>query len=157
MTAELNMHTPIPVTLVTGFLGAGKTTLLTHILNTSTGRRFAVIENEFGDVGIDGSLVPAPSNAVFELNDGCICCTVREDLIEVFKQIMTRSNDFDHIIIETTGLAEPAPNRKIVPFSRHPTLTWHTYRFRELALIPRTCKRIFDGVRCPRIAGVARA
>jgi len=103
------MSGPIPVTLVTGFLGAGKTTLLEHILGAETGRRFAIIENEFGDVGVDGLLVSAPKDAVFELNDGCVCCTVREDLVEVFDQILARTDAFDHVIIETTGLAEPGP------------------------------------------------
>lgn len=103
----------IPVTLVTGFLGAGKTTLLKHVLHTDTSRRFAVIENEFGDVGMDGSLVKPVCEALFELNDGCVCCSVREDLIEVFVQLLARLDEIDHIIIETTGLAEPAPVMRI--------------------------------------------
>ena len=103
----------IPVTLVTGFLGAGKTTLLNRVLETNTSRRFAVIENEFGDVGMDGSLVKPSCEALFELNDGCVCCSVREDLIGVFEQLLTRLGEIDHIIIETTGLAEPAPVMRI--------------------------------------------
>ena len=103
----------VPVTLVTGFLGAGKTTLLNHILNAGDARRFAIIENEFGDLGVDGSLMGAPKDAVFELNDGCVCCSVREDLIAVFEQLLARQGEFDHIIIETTGLAEPAPVMRI--------------------------------------------
>ena len=102
-----------PVTLVTGFLGAGKTTLLNHVLATVPNRRFAVIENEFGNDGLDGSLVGLSREAVFELNDGCVCCTVRQDLIDVFEGLLERPDDFDHIIIETTGLAEPGPVLRI--------------------------------------------
>ncbi|MDG1482211.1 MAG: GTP-binding protein [Myxococcota bacterium] len=100
---------PIPVTLVTGFLGSGKTTLLNHLLTNGGSRRFAVIENEYGDVGIDGALVDPPSGVLFELNDGCVCCSVRQDLIEVFEQLLERLDEVDHIILETTGLAEPEP------------------------------------------------
>ena len=81
------MSRPTPVTLVTGFLGAGKTTLLNHLLSEETGRRFAIIENEFGDLGLDGSLIRAPVEALFELNDGGVCCTVRDDLLAVFEQL----------------------------------------------------------------------
>ena len=105
--------TRIPVTLVTGFLGAGKTTLLNHILDAKPERRFAVIENEFGDVGVDGSLFNDACDILYELNDGCICCSVREDLIGVFEQLLLRVNDIDHVVIETTGLAEPEPVMRI--------------------------------------------
>ena len=101
--------TRTPVTLVTGFLGAGKTTLLNHILGAGTGLRFAVIENEFGDVGIDGGLLKDQCQVLFELNDGCICCSVRGDLISAFEQLLERGTELDHVIIETTGLAEPGP------------------------------------------------
>ena len=98
-----------PVTLVTGFLGAGKTTLLNRILTSDVGKQFAIVENEFGDLGVDGSLLRSNRDLVFELNDGCICCTVRDDLIQVLTQLRARHDGFDHVIIETTGLAEPAP------------------------------------------------
>ena len=95
--------------MVTGFLGAGKTTLLEHILGSEPDRRFAIIENEFDGVGVDGLRVSAPGQAVFELNGGCVCCSVREDLLEAFERIIAAPDRFDHVIIETTGLAEPAP------------------------------------------------
>ena len=103
------MSTPIPVTLITGFLGAGKTTLLNHILETDGSRQFAVIENEFGGVGIDGLRVRQPSETLFELNGGCVCCSVRSDLLAALHEIAAQKTRFDHVIIETTGLAEPAP------------------------------------------------
>lgn len=99
----------IPVTLVTGFLGSGKTTLVNHILRTQTEQQFAVIENEFGMMGVDGSFVDAPKESVFEINDGCVCCSVQGDLLEVFRELVSRNSEFDHVIIETTGLADPAP------------------------------------------------
>jgi len=111
--ARVDRMKRIPVTLVTGFLGAGKTTLLNYVLATESERRFAVIENEFGDVGVDGSLIEGACEALFELNDGCVCCSVREDLIAVFEQLLTRLAEVDHVIIETTGLAEPAPVMRI--------------------------------------------
>jgi len=106
-----------PVTIITGFLGSGKTTLLNHILNEQHGKRIAVIENEFGEVGIDDSLLKLNSNLteenVIEMNNGCICCTVRGDLIaglkKMHKQAVSKNKPLDAIIIETTGLADPAP------------------------------------------------
>ena len=103
----------IPVTLLTGFLGAGKTTLLNHLLAAESKSRFVVVENEFGDIGVDGALVSDTSATVFELNDGCVCCSVRRDLIDVFSGLLDQTHQIDHVIIETTGLAEPGPVMRI--------------------------------------------
>jgi G3E family GTPase len=99
----------IPVTVLTGYLGAGKTTLLNRILSEQHGRRYAVIVNEFGELGIDNDLVVGADEEVFEMNNSCICCTVRGDLIRIIAGLMKRRKGFDGIIIETTGLADPAP------------------------------------------------
>ncbi|MDZ5649832.1 GTP-binding protein [Nitrospirillum sp. BR 11828] len=99
----------IPVTVLTGYLGAGKTTLLNRILSENHGRKYAVIVNEFGEIGIDNDLVVDADEEVFEMNNGCICCTVRGDLIRIIEGLMKRKGGFDAIIIETTGLADPAP------------------------------------------------
>jgi G3E family GTPase len=97
------------VTVLTGFLGSGKTTLLNRILTEQHGRRIAVIENEFGEVGVDDALVFGAEEEVFEMNNGCICCTVRGDLIRILGALMRRKDRFDAVLIETTGLADPAP------------------------------------------------
>ncbi len=99
----------IPVTVLTGYLGAGKTTLLNRILSEPHGKKYAVIVNEFGEVGIDNELVVDADEEVFEMNNGCICCTVRGDLIRIIEGLMKRRGKFDAIIVETTGLADPAP------------------------------------------------
>jgi G3E family GTPase len=99
----------IPVTVLTGYLGAGKTTLLNRILSEPHGRKYAVIVNEFGEIGIDNELVVGADEEVFEMNNGCICCTVRGDLIRIIEGLMRRKGRFDAIIVETTGLADPAP------------------------------------------------
>ena len=99
----------IPVTVLTGYLGAGKTTLLNRILTEQHGRKYAVIINEFGELGVDNDLVVDTDEEVFEMNNGCICCTVRGDLIRIVGGLMKRRGKFDGIIIETTGLANPAP------------------------------------------------
>jgi G3E family GTPase len=99
----------IPVTILTGFLGAGKTTLLNRILTENHGLRIAVIENEFGEVGIDHELVVNTQEELFEMNNGCICCTVRGDLIRILGNLLKRREKFDHILVETTGLADPGP------------------------------------------------
>ncbi|MFL4973897.1 MAG: CobW family GTP-binding protein [Microvirga sp.] len=103
------MPEKIPVTVLTGYLGAGKTTLLNRILTEPHGKRYAVIVNEFGEIGIDNDLVVGADEEVFEMNNGCICCTVRGDLIRIMDGLMKRKGKFDAIIVETTGLADPAP------------------------------------------------
>ena len=103
------MSEKIPVTVLTGYLGAGKTTLLNRILSEPHGQKFAVIVNEFGEIGIDNDLVVGADEEVFEMNNGCICCTVRGDLVRIIDGLMRRKGKFDAIIVETTGLADPAP------------------------------------------------
>src|SRR5579862_438083 len=99
----------IPVTVLTGYLGSGKTTLLNRILSGTHGKRFAVIVNEFGEIGIDNDLVVNADEELFEMNNGCICCTVRGDLIRIIEGLMKRRGRFDGVLIETTGLADPGP------------------------------------------------
>jgi len=103
------MDEKIPVTVLTGYLGAGKTTLLNRILTEDHGQKFAVIVNEFGEIGIDNDLVIGADEEVFEMNNGCICCTVRGDLIRIIEGLLKRRGKFDAILVETTGVADPAP------------------------------------------------
>ncbi len=105
----VNAANRIPVTVLTGFLGSGKTTLLNRILTEGHGQRIAVIENEFGEIGVDQELVINAEEEIFEMNNGCICCTVRGDLIRILGGLMTRRDKFDRIVLETTGLANPGP------------------------------------------------
>jgi Ni2+-binding GTPase involved in maturation of urease and hydrogenase len=103
------LHDKVPVTVLTGYLGAGKTTLLNRILSEPHGQKFAVIVNEFGEIGIDNDLIVGADEEIFEMNNGCVCCTVRGDLIRIIEGLMRRKGKFDAIIVETTGLADPAP------------------------------------------------
>jgi G3E family GTPase len=102
-------QTQIPVTVLTGYLGSGKTTLLNRILSESHGKRYAVIVNEFGEIGIDNELIVESDEEIYEMNNGCVCCTVRGDLIRVVEGLMRRPGRFDAIVVETTGLADPVP------------------------------------------------
>jgi len=107
--SEQSPSEKVPVTVLTGYLGAGKTTLLNRILSEQHGKKYAVIVNEFGEIGIDNDLVMGADEEVFEMNNGCICCTVRGDLMRIIDGLMRRKERFDAIIVETTGLADPAP------------------------------------------------
>ncbi|AJY76235.1 CobW family GTP-binding protein [Paenibacillus beijingensis] len=115
--SNLSADPRVPVTILTGFLGAGKTTLLNHVLTAAHGQKIAVIVNEFGEVGIDNQLIVGADEEIVEMNNGCICCTVRGDLIRILGDLRDaklgggsrKKTDFDRVLIETTGLADPAP------------------------------------------------
>jgi G3E family GTPase len=107
---EFRMAEKIPVTVLTGYLGAGKTTLLNRILSEDHGQKFAVIVNEFGNIGIDNDLIVGADEEVFEMNNGCVCCTVRGDLIRIIEGLLKRRDKFDAILVETTGLCRPCPS-----------------------------------------------
>jgi len=107
--SDKTIDTTIPVTVLTGYLGAGKTTLLNRILSEEHGKKYAVVINEFGELGVDNDLVIDADEEVFEMNNGCICCTVRGDLVRILGSLMKKGRKFDGIIVETTGLADPAP------------------------------------------------
>ncbi len=110
MNLNKSPENKVPVTILTGYLGSGKTTFVNYLLKENHGNKFAIIENEFGEVGIDDGLVLQTNEEVIEMMNGCICCTVRQDLIKTIKKLVnTKKDKFDHIIIETTGLADPAP------------------------------------------------
>jgi G3E family GTPase len=109
MATAAQTSNPIPVTVLTGYLGAGKTTLLNRILSDNHGKKYAVIVNEFGEIGIDNDLIVESDEEIYEMNNGCVCCTVRGDLIRVVEGLMKRPGRFDAILVETTGLADPAP------------------------------------------------
>ncbi len=110
MTATIEVpKRGLPVTIITGFLGSGKTTLLNHILSNQKGMRTAVLVNEFGEIGIDAELIVSSEEDLVELNNGCICCTIRDDIAESVLRLMERSAKIDYLVVETTGLADPLP------------------------------------------------
>ena len=120
---EKNKDVRIPVTVLTGFLGAGKTTFLNHLLKKNEGTRYAVIENEFGQEGIDNELILRPTDTIVELNNGCLCCTLNDNLYDILNELFDRRDEFDEIVIEATGVADPAGLAQ--PFIAHPLIKKH--------------------------------
>ncbi len=116
----------IPVTILTGFLGAGKTTLLNNLVEQGD-KRLALIINEFGEVGLDGDLVTNAEDQVLELNNGCLCCTVKGDLTRILLNLISCGKEFDQIVIETTGLADPAPVAELIYFDSHVNKRFYLY------------------------------
>ena len=109
MTTELEGDTRVPVTVLTGFLGAGKTTLVNRILTENHGKRIAVVENEYNELSIDRDLVVSEAEEIIEMNNGCLCCLVRGDLIHALRELLQRRDKFDYILIETSVLTDPGP------------------------------------------------
>ncbi|MEM6801994.1 MAG: GTP-binding protein [Bacteroidota bacterium] len=112
-----------PVSILTGFLGAGKTTFLNHLIQKNKGTRYAIIENEFGEQGIDSELIVHPDDTIVELNNGCLCCTLNDNLYEIINELYTRRDEFDELIIEATGVADPTGLAQ--PFLTHPLIEKH--------------------------------
>ncbi len=113
----------IPVTILTGFLGAGKTTFLNHLLKKNADKRYAIIENEFGEQGVDNDLIVTPDETIVELNNGCLCCTLNDNLYDILNELYERRDEFDEIIIEATGVADPTGLAE--PFIAHPLVKKH--------------------------------
>ena len=101
----------LPVTIITGFLGSGKTTLLNHILQNQQGIKTAVLVNEFGEIGIDNDLIISADETMVELSNGCICCTINNDLVDAIYNVLEREEKVDYLVVETTGIADPLPLR----------------------------------------------
>lgn len=114
----MDANTRIPVTILTGFLGAGKTTLLNELIRRYPEKKFAIIENEFGEIGIDNALVISAEDGIFEMSNGCVCCTLNDELVETLQKLLSGKYEFDHLLVETTGIAEP--DGVAAAFVRHP-------------------------------------
>lgn len=131
-TAQITSERKVPVTLITGFLGSGKTSLLNHLLSSNPNTRFAIVENEFGEIPIDGQLVVSQTSGIFELSNGCLCCSLDREWMETALKLADKADDFDHLLIETTGMADPAP--VLAPFISVPYLQKRFFISRTIAL-----------------------